>query len=318
MSRADLYCVPRFARGTGLGNRLLPWARCVVFSRLTGATMLRPRWFQPRLGPLLRGGVDLRSYHRQILMLGLFRPVVGELGGWRRQWVERRAPRVPEPETLERGVGDRLPAGSLVTFSGSADYFVRLHGWETVLLERLRDGTQDRWLRLVNRQHHAAIGLNVRRARDFPDPKAADLVLPTGPVRTPLEWFRRTLTAIRERLGYAAPALVVSDGTPEDLRELLSMERTSLLRPGCAISDLLVLATTRVLLASGGSTFSAWASFLGGMPTLSLPGQSLTWFGLGEASRSYVGTFDPDCPSPGALDAVDRALSASRRGGLLA
>jgi hypothetical protein len=126
-----------------------------------------------------------------------------------------------------------------------------------------------------------------------------------------LSWFRRTLDVIRSRLGYVARAVIVSDGSPEDLRELLSMENTSLLRPGCAISDLLVLANAHVLLASGGSTFSAWASFLGRMPTLSLPGQSLTWFGLGGPDGPYVGAFDPECPELPALEAVDRALATT-------
>jgi hypothetical protein len=106
------------------------------------------------------------------------------------------------------------------------------------------------------------------------------------------------LKAVREVVGFNAPALVVSDGTPGDLRQLLAIDGVSLVRPGCAISDLLTLAKARVLIGSGGSSFSAWASFLGGMPTISHPGQSLNWFRLAVDKGAYVGEFDPAAPHP--------------------
>lgn len=309
-----VYCMARFARGTGLGNRLFPWARCVVFARLTGAIPLRPRWFQPRIGPLLRGGIDFRHYHWSFLMLGLFRQRAGEVGGRRRSWVEWTAPRVTEPPTLDAAVLHRLPDGGLVVFSGCRDYFAQLHGWETYLRESLEGMTRQRWLRQVDSLGEIQIAVHVRRGPDFPEATPEDLVRPRGPVRTPLAWFRRTVEVIRERVGYPARALVVSDGREEDLRELLAMDNTVLVRPGCVISDLLVLARARVLVASGGSSFSAWGSFLGRMPTVSLPGQSLTWFGLGGHGMPYVGELDPERPPDPVMDEIARAFAPRATG----
>jgi hypothetical protein len=117
-----------------------------------------------------------------------------------------------------------------------------------------------------------------------------------GAIRTPLSWFSASVRAIRDMIGFPATAYVVSDGTPEDLHELLGLPNMILVRPGCAISDLLTLARCRVLIGSGGSSFSAWASFLGQMPTISHPGQSLGWFKLGASGDPYVGEFEPSSP----------------------
>jgi len=102
---------------------------------------------------------------------------------------------------------------------------------------------------------------------------------------------------VRDIAGYSARAVVVSDGTEQDLAPLLELENVEFLRPGCAITDLLILARAKVLIASGGSSFSAWASFLGNMPTISYPGQSLEWFKLKSDDNHFVGEFNYNSPS---------------------
>jgi hypothetical protein len=305
----SVYCVPRFAQGAGLGNRLFPWARCAVFSALTGAVPLRPRWFQPRVGPLLRGGIDVSQYARSFLMLGIFRHVAGEIGGVRARWIESTAARVPEPRALDSAAAATLPPGSLVTFSGYGDHFGQLEGWQDFLRGRLEAMTGERWLRVVRELGEIPIAIHVRRGPDFPDPTPEDLERPHGPVRTPLTWFRQTLQVIRDHVGYSARAVVVSDGIERELRELLALDNTVLVRPRCVVSDLLTLSRARVLLASGGSSFSAWGAFLGRMPTVSLTGQSLAWFRLRACGGAYVGEFDPGRPNVPVLREIRYALT---------
>src|SRR2546422_10131520 len=110
-----IYCEPRFAKGSGLGNRLFPWARCKVFSQLHGVEMLKPMWFGLHIGPLLRG-VALEGYHRQVMLAGLFRPSAQYIGGFRRIWVKIRTKKFYEPNNLSD-----LPiasSDSLVLFDG--------------------------------------------------------------------------------------------------------------------------------------------------------------------------------------------------------
>jgi hypothetical protein len=56
------------------------------------------------------------------------------------------------------------------------------------------------------------------------------------------------------------------------------------------LADLLVLAGARVLLASG-SSFSAWAAFLGQLPAVTIRDHSLTWYGA--RPYGFLGHFDP-------------------------
>jgi len=268
--------------------------------------MLASAWVQPRLGPLLRGGINLPAYHRQILLWGLFRALPGDVRGLKKIYLEATTQPLPEPEDLVSLPKD-LPREGRFVFYGDNGFFHPLLGYETFLLKQLREITLPVWLHQVDRVQSVPIGINVRLAKDFPAATPKDLLCPTGPVRTPIAWFVQALKAVRSEAGFPVKAYVVSDGSESDLQELLALGNIAFLRPGCAISDLLVLSKSRILLASGGSSFSAWASFLGRMPTISFPGQSLAWFRLGK-SKPYVGEFDPGKPSQIFLSQVKQAL----------
>ena len=98
----------------------------------------------------------------------------------------------------------------------------------------------------------------------------------------------------------------MSDGQPHELRELLDEPGVELVTPASPISDMLLLSRAEVLIGSGGSSFSAWASFLGGMPTVSHPGQSLRWFLKTINPTQFVGELDPGAPTPEFLAAIGR------------
>ena len=287
----QVYCEALFDRGAGLGTRLFPWGRCVCFSQATDTPMLAPRWVQPRIGPLLRGGLSLTAYPRQILLMGLFRST-GYVSGLERWRVTSSATRA-----VEDGFGDVLASHAgeapvIVTFRGYRSLFQDFAGERELLLSRLRADARGRWVRLAERLAEP-IGINVRCANDFSAAHRASDFITRGAVKTPLDWFVKTLKRLREMAGKSVPAVVVSDGTPRQLRDLLMLPDVRLARPGCAISDLLTLARSRVLLGSGGSSFSAWASFLANAPTLTHPGQSLVWFKLESSDARYIGDFDP-------------------------
>ena len=310
----DMTCRPVFSRGSGLGNRLFPWARCKLFARKSGARMLAPRWLNLRLGPIARGDVLLLHWRRQILLQGLFKPLEDEITGLPRIVAEFVSRRVPEDQTASLRKEEAWRP-RLVEFAGDRRHFLDLVGEEAWLLSSLREMTRDRWLSLAGTKEVPAIALNVRCAKDFPEARTVDMVHPRGPVRTPIGWFRAVLRQIRKTSGHDVPAVVVSDGSTEELEDLLREPRVSLLRPGCAISDLLVLSSARVLIASGGSSFGAWASFLGGMPTVTLPGQSYSWFKLPATPGQFVGTFDLSAPDPEFLRSAAFAIDRGGRCG---
>jgi hypothetical protein len=294
----NVACWPRFFRGTGLGNRLFPWARAVVYASVNQLPLVAPAWSRFAVRAFFRGGLDLKSYPRQILLTGLFKPTQTDIRGLRRQSWLRSASIHPEPDDFRAELGDCYNGVGkhIILFENDADKFARLNPYSSLVYDKFLEIVQPRWTALARNSPPAVIGVNIRRAKDFRDPKDRNEFFTAGAQRTPLSWFCETLAAVRKALGYRATAVIVSDGTASDLGPLLAIDNVRFHRPGCAASDLLVLSQTKILIASGGSSFSAWSSFLGQMPTVTIPGQSLAWFKLQHPNGSFVGEFDPAHP----------------------
>ncbi len=233
--------------------------------------MLSPFWTQPSLGSFLRGQKDARLYHN------LFRCPPEEITGVRRLW--------------------HRSFSKVSLFRGIEDYLQPLKGQQQFLLQRLRGMTRPIWLDRVQAASVGSIGVHIRRGD-----------LSHIPTVAPLPWFIQTLKKIRQSARSEVPAFVVSDGRPEELREFLQLPGVQYVFTGSAISDLLLLSQARVLLASGGSTFSAWAAFLGQMPAAAPPKHPLDYYGsvYGEgAGREFY----PERPDPVFLQAALGVLS---------
>ncbi len=273
---------------TGLGNRLLPWARCRLFAEVNHARMLVPYWPQVKFMSSVRGALGhpvnifpIRTYHN------LFRRGREEVTGWQRLWLQWTASKCPEPSAVAAPWPTPVAQRTVVVFEGLRDYFQQLKGWDEFLHRELRAITRTRWLRRVDQIPLNVVGINVGLS------PFGDRVPPWG-----IEWYAESLALIRKIAGFSVPAFLVSDGRPRVLAPLLTMGSVTLVTTGSAIGDILLLARARVLIGSGGSTFSAWAAFLGQMPTVTPPGYPLSWFRLHPRRRVYWGTLDPTSPSP--------------------
>lgn len=284
---------PVFARGSGIGTRLFPWARCFLRSNELSIPMLRPNWVQPRIGPLIRGGIDYTSYHRQILLWGLFNspnsspPLANDL------YARLTYPKIDEDlfiENFEKYEKKNI----IVKFSGDKGRFKNLNGFDIILKNELFNLTKPKWRNFVNTFESVPIGINVRLGNDFKKPNSLQDHFSCEATQTPVEWFVESLIAVRKMIGYDAAAYIVTDGKEEQLKSLIKLPNTFFVRPGCAISDLLILSKSKVLLRSGGSSFSAWASFLGQMPTISHPGQGMKEFNMINKFNYFTGEFDPN------------------------
>jgi hypothetical protein len=183
----------------------------------------------------------------------------------------------------------------LVLFRGFEGFFAPLAGRQELLRRELRAVTRDRYLRMVDATDDVPIGICVRCGNDYAEPSSHEYRPLGSNEKTPLRWYVETLRLIREETGGSAPAFVVSDGTREMLRPLLDLENVTFVRPGAAISDLLILAKAKVLLAPGASSFAAWAAFLGEMPSATHPGQPLSVWRL-PARGQFLAELDPSRP----------------------
>src|SRR5215467_14111086 len=303
-----LYCYPKFVRSSGLGNRLFSWARCKIYSHRHTVPMLSPHWAHVRRASITRGGIAYGNALRKILLWDNFKPAKGEICGSRRMALLLTAARISEDIDVDQF--DRDGPDKLIVFSNGPYDFADWQQARKSIYDWLREITKSKWLRASNRYSEVPIGINVRRGRDFRDPTDASEFFRAGAIRTPLDWYVKALRQTRAAIGQQAKAFVVSEGTERDLRPLLQEPDVELVKSASAISDLLILAKSRILIGAGGSSFSAWASFLSGAPTVTHPGQSFQWFKLSISGIPFVGELDVETgPSFELVQHLDKALS---------
>lgn len=254
----------------GLAHSIMAWARCIVWCRSNGVSMLSPSWTYPKIGPYLRGERDKRQYTK------LF-DFAGYHTGFQRAWILATHPRVDARSVVS---GWNQSSGPRLVVFRNADTFeeqrilfqAELMGHSCMLHEEIRRVTRTCHLPAVPAGRHIAI--HVRRG-DFNAPSSeAELSGGGRNRRTPIEWYREMLIGLRNRCQAVVPAIVYSDGTDEELGELLGLPHVSRSSATAAITDLLAIAQADLLLASG-SGFSIWGSFLGQVPRICFPGQLL-------------------------------------------
>jgi hypothetical protein len=242
----------------GLGNRLIPWARAFAYSRKHGIRFTEPFWPQFSLGPMLRRERDKRIYSSEFRSLYRMSDII-------RQRVYSWIGRISIDPPLDYPPNKN---SQVYLFESYNRYFEGLAPFKSEIHERLLEVTLARWKNIVEQFGSIDIALHVRRG-DFP-----------ANWKSSSKWFSETLSSVQAVLDTTPRCVVFSDAAPDALTDLLSLPNTEYAFTGSAISDLLLMSRAKVLIGSCHSSFSAWACFLGGMPTLIDSAQPFEFFHL--------------------------------------
>jgi hypothetical protein len=163
----------------------------------------------------------------------------------------------------ESQLGKEIPEGSIVVFRKHEGFLAPAVPYQELVCPEL--------LRIVRPERKRAIGTGFSpdiaihvRLGDFVYGDSS-----RGNRRIDLDWYVGILRRLRENLGSMSVALF-SDGTDEELAELLAIDGVRRVTFGSSIADMIGLSRARIFIASG-STFSMWASYLGQMPTVWFP-----------------------------------------------
>jgi hypothetical protein len=233
----------------GLGNCLFPWARAVLAAKQHDRPMLPSKWLRVRIGPYLRGDMDKRNYWQ------LFRaPSLGQLA--------TRA-RLLATATLldESGCVVRARRGPTVqVFRVIDEYFQPLYGQHEVIAEELRCIARPG---VINPDDEGDfVAMHVRRG-DFIRSRGDE---PPGAVNltTSITWFVEAASWLRSN-GWDGEIRVFSDGTQEELAELVAQPGIRRQHSRNALDDLFCMTRGRLIIGSA-SSFCAWAAFLGDIP----------------------------------------------------
>jgi Glycosyl transferase family 11 len=284
----------------GLGNMLIVWARARLFAHLNNLPIVEPNWNIPHIGPWLRGERDKRFYgglfqsagylrRNDLLLHSLFR---------KKQFFYNPPINVLSSNSLDSKVGgnrlfvfNELPGFTLESF----DYFQDLKEADQFIREELFGMIKVNHFESINSRPVPQIGIHIRMGDFMPETEFNN-----SPIsRTSIAWFINVLQEIRSVIGSDIPATIFTDGYRDKLKDILTMPNVMLSPPSSsALSDMVTLSRSRVILASSHSTFSSWGTYLGQCPTVRAPRDGCVYGGA-IASKNvdtvYEGEYDPGC-----------------------
>jgi hypothetical protein len=255
------YCHAKLPK-SGLGNKLFVWAKAHVFARLNHLPLVVTGWAQLQLAPILHGR-DFRFYWNY------FRPVK-EVNWLKQAAIRRRAKIVEEPPVVRSELPSQPAIYEFSEIPHWSDYFGDLKAHREMIREALFEMLTPARRRELALATKTQISVQVRLG-DFRPLKQDEDFAKVGGVRTPLTYFANIINGIREIHGTEVPVTVFSDGTAQQLGELLSLPAVSLATKQTAVVDMLSMAAGKVLVPSAGSTFGFWAGFLGGCAIIMHP-----------------------------------------------
>ena len=249
------YVFPVLGRA-GLGNMLFPWARAVVLAQNHHMELIRPSWWRPRLGPYLRQERDKREYGRFLGGPSVVEYIRGQ------QIVHSCTMLDEQGAVLKRRRNDVV-----VVVKGMDSYFEPLLGAAPVVLHSFRKLAPrcDAWSEWQPRSN-AVVAVHIRLGDFMPPAPTVQRGVARRNQATPMAWFEAVIRSTAMTLPDAR-FVVYSDGADEQLGSILSMPRIRRSTWPDPISDLVAMASADLIIGSG-STYSAWASFLGSTPIL--------------------------------------------------
>jgi Glycosyl transferase family 11 len=256
-----------FNRSMGLGNKLFSWARAYCTTKILDASQIEPRWFALRNAGILRGGIDYKNLFGKTFLYNNFKSDPEAIN---RLYLEIHGRLKAHPPFNKYYLDDLadlkkhhfIDRDWIVYRADQSHYFSDLAEHHHAIRQKLEQLSKKS--ALCGLYESPFIAINYRSGNDFKAHDAKD-----SQAKTDLHWFIRAVDFVRRQYGNL-PVYIISDGAPHHLVDLvMGVKNCQVRRFGTAIEDLWFLSKSKVLLASGNSSFSAWAAFLSGADSFS-------------------------------------------------
>ena len=240
---------------TGLANMLFVWARARVACDTLNAAMIPPQWFKPfRVGPLLRREKSFRYYLQD------FRP--SNFSPWKKIRLLTFAVKFSEEEIKNFYLEyTNINQDCVVIIEGNKEHFYPILSKRDLIYQSLIDISSDMVKNSFEKmKQENYIGVHVRRG-DF---KIVNQMIP-------IDWYVKTCRFTRHLVGESVAIKIFSDASKSELKDLLNLPNTTLAEGNPALLDIFLLSNSKILIGTSMSTFSLWASYLGGCTTIWSP-----------------------------------------------
>ena len=265
------YIYPQFSRfelpgvrlaGPGLGNLMLIYFPAWLAAKKYGYTFIWPTWPSVKPGAIIRREKDKRFYG------DLFRNRSGYVDGLKKQRLIRRRDVIRA--TTRDFDFSRVGDGEVILYSFFSVGFEVLVPYVDEIREEIIRNLSRKSRRGLEGDMSRCVNIHVRLGDFAVNTKA----LNDGGYNTRIQvsWYAAIVRKLKQILGDEITFNVFSDGTDEELRDLLAIPGVRRVFYGNSLADILALSRAPLMVASG-SSFSLWARFLGQCSSISYPKQ---------------------------------------------
>lgn len=248
--------------GHGLGNLLFPWARSMVIAKKYGFKPIWPTWNQINTAKNPLRLIELMKRH----YFGLFRVTDDYVHRYSKYNLLFRKGRIAESQFKDIVDGGDVQ-DKIIVFRGMQSLFDEILRDHDYVYSELIKITQQKHLASSDPIYDNAIGVHIRLG-DLREPESVE-ILESGQVcyRLPFKWYVANLERINQIFNYRYQIHIFSDGSASQLREVLAVRNTKLVKIKSALGTLHTMSKMKLLVASA-STLSMWASYFGRMPVI--------------------------------------------------
>ena len=248
--------------GPGLGNLLLIYFRAWLTAREHGYAFIWPTWPSLKPGAIIRREKDKRFYG------DLFRNRSGYIDGLKKQRLIHRRDAV----TVNARDYDysRIGEDTVILYKYFHMDFQDLLTHADEIREEIVRNLSQKSRRGLEGDMRRCVNIHVRLGDFGKNPDA--LNAGRDNMQIGISWYACLVRKLRPLVGDDVIFNVFSDGSDEELAELLALSGVRRVFFGNSMADILALSRAPLMIASG-SSFSLWGRFLGQCSSISYPNQ---------------------------------------------
>lgn len=244
----------------GLANKLLVLSKAMIFAKLNKLPLITTNLVSLHFGPILRGERSIRFYNGYFNQDHFVKRMKVQL----LNLIHKKSVINPDLEVLKR---ESLSQPKLYVFK---DFMFWMHFFDQIreyrhwvkpfLLETL---IKNDLIEESNQKIAPHIAVHVRLG-DFKKLENQEefKALDAWCIRTPIAYFVEAINKIRKEVGAFIPVTLFTDGSREEVKEILDLPNVQLSEERKDIMDFLMISKSKVILPSPSSTFSLLAAYL--------------------------------------------------------
>lgn len=249
MRKRTIYVYPKFDSfldigirigGFGLANCLFVFARALLCAYKNNYILINPTWERIGLGQYIRKEKDKRNY------FGLFKKT--GIKGFKKYFLLYFGRKL---DSLDQ-YSEKSILPQIIVIKGLADYFESLLPYQIMLKQWIFDHAKTK--SIIN-ETDKFIGIHIRLG-DYSHERRASI-----------EWYIDKILRVKSITQNQSEFMLFSDGTDEELKDILKIDKVHKCYAGNALADILSLSKCIFIIGSD-STFSGWAAFIEQRPVV--------------------------------------------------